>query len=404
MSRRRVAITGYGVVSALGVGRAAHAEGLRAGRCGIGELDMADAERLTVRIGAAATDFRGENHFDRGELALLDRTTQMAVVAAAEAAAQAGLSLDADQACRAGVAMGTALTGMETVDASYRAVYAEGKNRVHPLVVPRLMTSAGASWISMRHGLKGPAFTISTACSSSNHAIGQAFHLIRSGGADVMLAGGAEAPLVFGVIKAWEGLRVMSRTGCRPFCRTRDGMVQGEGAGVLVLEDMDRARARGATVLAELAGFGMTADAGDIVQPSRDGAARTIAAALADADMRPEEVGYVNAHGTATAANDRTEIGAIRDALGAAAEHVAVSSTKSMHGHCLGGAGAVEFAAILMALQEGIVAPTAGIVDQDPDCDLDVTPNVAVRREVSAALSNSFAFGGLNAVLAVRRA
>jgi nodulation protein E len=399
---RRVAVTGYGVVSALGVGREAHFAGLRAGRCAIGPLEIDQADRLAVRIGAAAP-FRGEEHFDRNELSLLDRTTQLALVAAQEAMADSGLDPSAAPE-RVGVVVGTALNGMETVDASYRAVYAEGKNRVHPLVVPRLMASAGASWISMRHGLKGPAFTVSTACSSSNHAIGQALHLIRSGAVDAMVAGGAEAPLVFGVIKAWEGLRVMSRSGCRPFCATRDGMVQGEGAGMLVLEDMDRARARGARVWAELAGFGMTADAGDIVQPSQDGAARAIAAALADAGMDPAEVGYVNAHGTATAANDRTEIAAIRQALGGAAERVAVSSTKSMHGHCLGGAGAVEFGAALLALTEGLIAPTAGLVDQDPACDLDVTPNAAVRREVAAALSNSFAFGGLNAVLAARRA
>jgi nodulation protein E len=400
---RRVAVTGYGVVSALGVGREAHFAGLREGRCGVGELAIRDAERLSVRIGAAATGFRAEDRFERSQISLLDRTTQLALVAADEAVTDAGLEIDPVEAGRMGVAMGTALTGMETVDASYRAVFEEGKNRVHPLVVPRLMTSAGASWISMRHGLKGPAFTVSTACSSSNHAIGQAFHLVRSGGADVMLAGGAEAPLVFGVIKAWEGLRVMSATGCRPFCATRDGMVQGEGAGVLVLEEMERARARGARIWAELAGFGMTADAGDIVQPCRDGAAAAISAALRDAGMAPDEVDYVNAHGTATAANDRTEVAAIRAALGPAADRIAASSTKSMHGHCLGGAGAVEFAALLLALSEGVVPPTVGIVEQDPACDIDVTPNRATRREVGAALSNSFAFGGLNAVLAVRR-
>ncbi len=401
---RRVVVTGFGVVSALGVGRAAHDAGLRAGRCGVGELAIEDVERLSVRIGAAARDFRGEERFSKSDLALFDRTTQFAVTAAREAVADAGLSIDADLAPRAGVAIGTALTGMETIDASYRAVFQEGKNRVHPFVVPRLMNNAGASHISMAHGLKGPAWTVTTACSSSNHAIGQAFHLIRAGGADVMLAGGAEAPLVFGVMKAWEGLRVMSRDGCRPFCATRNGMVQGEGAAVLVLEAEEHARARGARLRAEVAGFGMTADAGDIVSPTTDGAARAIAAALADAGMDPAEVAYINAHGTGTAANDRTECAAIRTALGAAADGVSVSSTKSMHGHCIGGAGAVEMAAVLMALEEGLIAPTVGVVDQDPACDLDVTPNTARRRDVTAALSNSFAFGGLNAVLALRRA
>jgi len=400
---RRVAITGLGVVSALGMNRSQHFEGLREGRCGIGELDILDIARLAVTIGAAVPGFRGEDHFSRSELALYDRTTQFALLAAREAVESAGLEIDETLSLRAGVAMGTALTGMETIDANYRAVFQEGKNRVHPFVVPRLMTNAGASHISMAHGLKGPGWTVTTACSSSNHAIGQAFQMIRGGGADVMLAGGAEAPLVFGVIKAWEGLRVLSRDGCRPFCATRNGLVQGEGAAVLVLEEYDRARARGARIWGEIVGFGMTADATDIVQPNADGAARAIRAALADAQAAPEDVGYINAHGTATGANDRTECAAIRMAFGAAADGVSVSSTKSMHGHCIGGAGAIEMAAVLMALEEGVIAPTIGYATPDPDCDLDITPNAARERRIDLALSNSFAFGGLNAVLAVRR-
>ncbi|PKP63043.1 MAG: beta-ACP synthase, partial [Alphaproteobacteria bacterium HGW-Alphaproteobacteria-8] len=345
---RRVAITGLGVISALGMTRDAHLAGLREGRCGIGEIDIQDVERLTVTIAAAVKGFRGEDHFTRSELALYDRTTQLALLAAREAVDNAGLEIDEALSLRAGVVMGTALTGMETIDANYRAVFQEGKNRVHPFVVPRLMTNAGASHISMAHKLKGPGWTVTTACSSSNHAIGQAFQMIRGGGADVMLAGGAEAPLVFGVIKAWEGLRVLSRDGCRPFCATRNGMVQGEGAAVLVLEEYDRARARGARIWGEIVGFGMTADASDIVQPSADGAARAIRAALDDARIAPDAVGYINAHGTATSANDRTECAAIRMVFGATADRVSVSSTKSMHGHCIGGAGAIEMAAVLL--------------------------------------------------------
>ncbi|TVQ56671.1 MAG: beta-ketoacyl-[acyl-carrier-protein] synthase family protein [Rhodobacteraceae bacterium] len=400
---RRVAVTGVGVVSALGIGREAHFAGLREGRCGIGPLAIPDAERLSAAIGAPAP-MRSEDHFSKAEIALLDRTTQLALLAAREAMDDSGLEIDETLSLKAGVAVGTALTGMETVEASYRAVFEEGRNRVHPFVVPRLMTNAGASQISMAHGLKGPAFTVSTACSSSNHAIGQAFHLIRGGGADVMLAGGAEAPLHFGVIKAWEGLRVMSRDGCRPFCATRNGMVQGEGAAILVLEEMARANARGARIWGEIAGFGMSADAGDIVQPSVDGAARAIRLAMADAGLSPEDVDYINAHGTATAVNDRTECAAIRAVFGAAADRLSVSSTKSAHGHCLGAAGALEMAATLLALSEGLAPPTVGHQSPDPACDLDVTPNVARRREIRAALSNSFAFGGLNAVLAARRA
>ena len=299
--------------------------------------------------------------------------------------------------------MGTALNGMETIDQNYRAVFQEGKNRVHPFIVPRLMTNAGASQISMKYRLMGPSWTVTTAYSSSNHAIAQAFQMVHGGVSDVMVAGGAEAPLFFGVMKAWEGLRVMSRDTCRPFSKNRSGMVQGEGAAVLILEEMERAKARGAHIWGEICGFGMSADASDIVAPSRDGAARAISGALRDARMNADEVAYINAHGTATAANDRNECAAIRDALGAAAERVAVSSTKSMHGHGIGAAGALEAAAVLMAMKTGVIPPTIGYEEPDPDCDLDVTPNEARERPVAAALSNSFAFGGLNAVLAFRR-
>lgn len=400
---RRVAVTGLGVVSSLGVGCAAHFEGLREGRSGIGKLDIVDVDELTVQIGAQAKAFRSEDRFDRADLAFFDRTTQMALTAAEEAAADAGLTLDEEASLRAGVAIGTALIGFESIDNAYRAVFLEGKKRVHPFIVPRLMSNAGASHISIRHGLRGPSWTVSTACSSANHAIGQAYQAIRDGRADVMFTGGAEAPLVFGVLKAWEGLRVMSREACRPFSKTRSGMVQGEGAAVLVLEEMEAARARGARIWGEICGFGMTADASDIVTPNLDGAARAITAALDDAGMAAGEVGYINAHGTATAANDRTECAAIRQVFGAAAEGVAVSSTKSMHGHAIGAAGALEAAACLMALTEGVIPPTINYEEPDPECDLDVTPNEARAADVSAALSNSFAFGGLNAVLAFRR-
>jgi nodulation protein E len=399
---RRVVITGLGVVSALGADRESHFAGLRAGRCGIGTLDIIDADRLSINIGASAP-FDGNEHFSRSELALYDRTTQLVLHAAKEAVADAALTVDDALAPRAGIVLGTALNGMETVDQNYRTVFQDMKNRVHPFVVPRLMTNAGTSFVSMTYGLKGPSFTVTTACSSSNHAIGQAFQMIRAGAADVMLTGGGEAPLVFGVIKAWEGLRVMSKDGCRPFCATRNGMVQGEGAAILVLEDRERATARGARIWGEIVGFGMSADAGDIVQPSVDGAARAMQGALDEAGLTPDDIDYINAHGTATAANDRTETAAIRQVFGAAADKVSVSSTKSMHGHCIGGAGAVEMAAVLMALNEGLVPPTIGFAEADPDCNLDVTPNEARPRAVHAALSNSFAFGGLNAVLAVSR-
>lgn len=400
---RRVVITGAGTVNALGQDVPSTLAAMRAGHCGIGALDVRDVERLSVRIGAQVRGWQGEAHFPRQQLALLDRFTQFALVAAREAVAQSGLVFDEDLGQRSGVVIGTAGGGLMTSDDSFRAVYHEGKNRVHPFVVPRLMHNAAASHVSMDFGLTGPCFTVATACASSNHAMGQAFQMVRAGMADVMLAGGAEAMLCFGGIKAWEGLRVMAQDACRPFCATRSGMVQGEGAGLFVFEALDHARARDADILAEVAGFAMNSDAGDIVMPSRRGAARAMAAALRDAGLAPHEVGYVNAHGTGTAANDRTECAAVADVFGADAARLMISSTKSMHGHLIGATGAVELLACIMALRDGVIAPTISHLRADPDCPLDVVPNTARAVGVRAALSNAFAFGGLNAVLALRR-
>ncbi|EYD76632.1 3-oxoacyl-[acyl-carrier-protein] synthase, KASII [Rubellimicrobium mesophilum DSM 19309] len=401
---RRVVLTGAGTINALGHDVPSTLQALREGRCGIGPLQFRDVERLAIRIGAQIKDYDEAAHFTRQQLALHDRFTQFALIAAREAVARSGLAFDGELGPRTGVILGNSGGGLSTIDDSYRAVFEEGKNRVHPFTVPRLMANAASSAVSMAHGLMGPSFTVSSACASSNHAIGLAFQMIRSGMADIMLTGGSEAMLCFGGIKAWEGLRVMSPDACRPFSATRNGMVEGEGAAVFVLEDRDRATARGAEILAEVAGFGMTADAGDIVMPTVEGPERAIRAALADAGLNPEDVDYINAHGTGTAANDRTECAAVARALGPQAERVLISSTKSMHGHLIGGTGAVELLACLMALREGIVAPTVGWEAPDPDCPLDVVPNVAREARVAACLSNAFAFGGLNAVLALRAA
>jgi nodulation protein E len=303
---------------------------------------------------------------------------------------------------RGGVILGTAAGGISTWEDSYRAVFAEGKSRVSPLVVPRLMHNAPASHLSIRHGLTGPVLAVASACASANHAMGLALQQIRHGGADVMLAGGSEAMLTFGGVKAWEGLRVLSPDTCRPFSLGRKGMVIGDGAGVLVLEAEDHARARGARVLARLVGFGMTADAGDIVAPDPGGAVRAMRAALADAGLGPADIGYINAHGTGTLVNDRSEATAIREVFGTAPPPV--SSTKAMHGHAIGATGALEAIACILALTEGILPPTVGFEAADPDCALDVVPNRFRRARVDAALSNAFAFGGLNAVLAFARA
>lgn len=400
---KRVVVTGAGTVNPLGRNVARTLAAMRDGVCGIGELEIRDIDRLSVKIGGQVRGYDPADHFDRQQITLYDRATQFALLAAAEAIAQSGLTFEGALADRSGVVLGTAGGGLETSDDSYRAVYGEGRNRVHPFTVPRLMHNAATSHVSMAHNLRGPSFCVATACASSNHAMGQAFGMVRAGLAPVMVTGGSEAMLCFGGIKAWEGLRVLSREACRPFSLGRTGMVQGEGAGIFVFEDYDHARARGADILFEIAGFAMSSDADDIVVPSREGAARAISGALADARMAPGEVGYVNAHGTGTAANDRTECAALADAFGADAARLMVSSTKSMHGHLIGGTGAVELLACLLALRDGVIAPTIGYQAADPDCPLDVVPNTARRADVTAALSNAFAFGGLNAVLALRR-
>ncbi|MEY4984190.1 MAG: hypothetical protein RIR62_2456 [Pseudomonadota bacterium] len=401
---RRVVITGAGTINALAQDVAGTFAAFAEGRCGIGALDIRDRDRLAITIGGQVRGWDPEAHFNRQQITLYDRFTQFTLWSARQAIAQSGLNFDGHLGYEAGVVLGTAAGGTTTWDENYRTVYEEGKNRVHPFVVPKLMMNAAASHVSMEFNLKGPTFTVSTACASSNHAMGLAFQTIRAGGAKVMVTGGSEAMLCFGGIKAWEGLRVMSKDACRPFSLTRNGMVQGEGAAVFVFEDYDHARARGAEILAEVAGFAMTSDAADIVMPSKQGAARAIAGALRDAGLTPEEVGYINAHGTGTAANDKTECAAVADVFGQHANRLMISSTKSMHGHLIGGTGAVELLACLMALREGVIAPTVGYEEPDPECALDVVPNVARQARVDVVLSNAFAFGGLNAVLALRRA
>ena len=399
---KRVVITGAGTINALGHDVATTLDALAHGRCGIGPLNIRDVDRLAVKIGGQVTGYDEHEHFNRQQISLYDRFTQFTLLAAAQAIGEAGLTFSGELADRSGVVLGTSGGGLNTQDENYRAVYEEGKNRVHPFIVPKLMNNAAASHVSMQYNLRGPSFTVATACASSNHAMGQAFLMIRSGMADVMVTGGSESMLCFGGVKAWEGLRVMSKDACRPFSATRNGMVQGEGAGVFVFEDRDHALKRGAVILAEVAGFAMSSDASDIVTPSKQGAARAIAGALKDAQLNREDLGYINAHGTGTAANDKTECAAVADVFGRYADDLMISSTKSMHGHLIGGTGAVELLACIMALRDGIIAPTIGYEEADPECALDVVPNVAREAKVSAVLSNAFAFGGLNAVIALK--
>ncbi|MDG1866572.1 MAG: beta-ketoacyl-[acyl-carrier-protein] synthase family protein [Yoonia sp.] len=400
----RVVITGAGTINPLGVDVAQTYDALKNGRCGIGPLDIRDADRLSIQIAAQVGDYDETAHFNRQQIALYDRFTQFTLLAARQAIAQSELTFAGALADQSGVILGTSGGGLTTQDENYRVVYEDGKNRVHPFIVPKLMNNAAVSQVSMEFNLRGPSFTVATACASSNHAMGQAFNMVRSGMAKAMLTGGSEAMLCFGGIKAWEGLRVMSRDACRPFSATRNGMVQGEGAGVFVFEDYDHAKARGADILCEVAGFAMSSDASDIVMPSKQGAARAIAGALKDAQIAPEQVGYINAHGTGTGANDKTECAAVADVFGAHADRLMISSTKSMHGHLIGGTGAVELLACIMALRDGVIAPTIGYEEPDPECALDVVPNEARQASVDVTLSNAFAFGGLNAVIALRKA
>ncbi|MEX5576366.1 beta-ketoacyl synthase [Pseudophaeobacter sp. A-200-2] len=400
---RRVVITGAGTINALGHSVSATMEAMREGRCGIGALEFRDVERLSIQIGGQVRGFEAEGRFNRQQMSLYDRFTQFTLTAAKEAIAQSGIEFHGDLSAKSGVVLGTAGGGVSTWDDNYRSVYEDGKNRVHPFVVPKLMNNAAASHVSMEFNLKGPSFTVSTACASSNHAMAQAFQMVRSGMAPAMVTGGSESMLCFGGVKAWEGLRVMSRDACRPFSANRNGMVQGEGAGVFVFEDYEHARARGAEILCEVVGYAMSSDAADIVMPSKQGAARAIAGALQDAGVVPESVGYINAHGTGTAANDKTECAAVADVFGPHADRLMISSTKSMHGHLIGGTGAVELLACIMAVRDGVIAPTIGYEEPDPECALDVVPNEAREAKVDVALSNAFAFGGLNAVLALKK-
>jgi nodulation protein E len=398
----RVVVTGTGVVSAFGKGTDAFWRGLTTGTSAIRELAGGYVAPIRFSNGAEYRGYVPEEHLDAKELGFMERFTQFAVLAAREAVASAGIEWTPDLREAAAVITGSCLGGRPVEEAGYWELFHNGKNRVHPFTIPLSMSNAGASHICMQFGLEGPAYTVSTACASSTHAIGQAFWMIRSGAAPIAVTGGSEAPFFLGNLKAWEAMRVISKDTCRPFSAERSGMVLGEGAAMLVLESLDSALARGARPLAEIVGFGMSADACHITQPVATGAIRAMRGALRDAGLAPEQIGYINAHGTATEANDRIETAAIRGTFGAHADKLAVSSTKSMHGHALGAAGALEAVASILSLRCRMLPPTANFLTPDPACDLDVIPNQARQAQVEACLSNSFAFGGLNAVLAFK--
>ena len=403
MNSRRVVVTGLGVISALGPNTASFWQALCEGRSGIGPFENIDRTLFRFQNAAEVHGYIPEAHFAKKQITRLDRFSQLGLIAAREAVADAALEWTSELCQRTAVVTGTSTGGQDTQEMGFVDLYRKHRSRVHPLTVPRVMCNAAACHISIEYGISGPVYTVSSACSSANHAIGQAFWMVRNGLADAAVTGGSEAPFSFGNLKAWEGLRVVATDTCRPFARDREGIILGEGGAMLVIESLEGAQERGARIYGEIIGFGMSADAYHLTQPSSDGAARAMRAALKDAEVDPQLIEYINAHGTGTQANDPMETRAVRQVFGEHADRLAISSTKSMHGHTLGAAGALEGIATLLALHHGLLPPTANFTEPDPQCDLDVVPNQARAAAVSYAMSNTFAFGGLNAVLVFRR-
>jgi len=399
-TKKSVVITGLGTISALGHNTEQFWTALCNGESGIRTVTALPLESLRVKIGAEIPSYEPLEFFSKDDIHLMDRFSQFAVISAREAVADAGI--EAKELNDAACIIGTGCGGRVADDESYHRLYKQGKTRGHPLTVPLVMANAAASQVSIHLGITGPVFVVASACSSSAHAVGQATAMIRSGLVDVAVAGGTDAPFTYGTLKPWEALRVMSSDTCRPFSKDRSGMVLGEGAGAVVLESLEHAQKRGANIYAELAGCGMSADAGHITDPSAAGAAKAIKAALADASINHDDVDYVNAHGTGTKVNDVMETQALHQVFGAHAAQLMVSGTKSMHGHPLGAAGALELVATVLAIKHGVIPPTANFTEAGEGCDLDYVPNQAREKKIMTAISNSFAFGGLNAVLAVR--
>ena len=399
----RVVVTGLGVVSPVGAALEEFWSAVVDGRSGIGQITIIPTERLNIRIAAEVGNFDPLAHFDPRRANHLDRVAQFAVVAARAAVRDAQIEVDEELSRKIACVVGTGVGGQNTQDDQYFRLYAQNSSKLHPLTIPRLMFNAAASHVSMDLHLKGPTYTVATACASGTHAIGQAFHMVRSGQAPLAIAGGTEACITVGTMKGWEALRVLSSDTCRPFSMTRSGLVLGEGSAMMVLEPRERAVKRGARIYAELLGFGMSADAADLTAPDVDGGTRAMEAAVHDARTNVDEVDYVNAHGTGTVANDRTETAALHQVFRSCPEHLAVSSSKGVLGHSLGAAGALELAVTALAIDRKVIPPTANFEEPDPECDLDVVPNVARQGCIRKAMSNSFAFGGLNAVLVLGR-
>ena len=398
----RVVITGRGAISALGHSVQEINSAMVSGVCGIAELEIKDKSRLKINVGAQIKNYNKSIFFSELELRFLDPFSQFALIAAKEALSESGLALTDELREFTGVIIGTGGGGVTTQEENFRLVFQENVNKVHPFAIPKMMLNAAASNIANKYELKGPTYSLSSACSSSNHAISNAYSLIRSGETKVMIAGGSEAMLTFGSLKAWEGLRVMSKTGCRPFCSTRNGLVQGEGSAIFVLEDYDYAKQRGAHIFAEILGCSMTSDGTDLVSPSLNGVKKAMLKSLNSAKINPDSIDYINAHGTGTKINDKVESNAISEIFSQTSNQPLVSSTKSMHGHVMGASGAIELLSCIYSLNHNVIMPTVGCIDKDPEIDINVVFNESRDFVVDTALSNSFAFGGLNSVIVLR--
>lgn len=399
---RRVVVTGLGAITAAGSGVPALWEAAREGRSGVSDFRLDRYPRQRITRAAHIAGFDPAAHLSEQELKTTDRFAQLALVAAAEALKHAGLDTGAPLGPRFGAIIGSGIGGSWTTDDGHYAFYVT-ETRTDLLTIAKVMPNAAASQISMRYGVRGPSLAISSACASGTQAVGYGLQMIRAGMADAMLVGGSEALLTPATFRAWEVLRVMAPETCRPFSDKRNGMVLGEGAAVLVIEELEHALKRGATPLAEIAGYGTTSDAGDLLRPTVEGPAAAMANALADAGLTPRDIGYVNAHGTGTVLNDISESEALRQVFGAHIGEVSVSSTKPIHGHALGAAGAIELVITVQALRDNIAPPTINWLAPDPKCLADPVPNTARARPIDAAISNSFAFGGINATIAIRK-
>jgi nodulation protein E len=396
---RRVVVTGQGVVSCIGIGADPFWDSLVEGRCGIGKMSNIDLQDLYITIAGEVKDFDPRVRCNSKPLMLADRYSQLAGAAAIEAMTQAGFDGRVPNGHRAASIIGSGAGGLGTLETAYYDLYILKKKATHPLTLLRTIGSSATAHVSIQYGIKGPCFGTVSACSTAAHAIGLTYQMIRAGMIDMGVAGASEACLTYGSMRSWQAMRVLSPEGLYPFAKRRNGTVLAEGAGILVLEDWEHAKARGAKPLAELLGFGMTSDAEDMVNPSVEGPMVAMKIALDAAGLAPSDIDYINAHGTATTINDTNETRAIRAVFEGAAETVSISSTKSMHGHCLGAGGGVEAVACIKAIENNFVPPTIGFDEPGEGCDLDYTPNKGRAREITYAMSNSFAFGGLNAAL-----